>query len=345
MDTLEESRPPLGQDETPEYHVFLMDSIHPSPREWRRAGIGSVVVHVVVLTVLLSMPRSAPDDRPEREPLRRVTPLVDPPTRLTQKAPNKHPLSPEITASVEAPPVSVPKPEQRKRFQAPPPAQVAQSHNPVPAVPQEPPKLNPTPTPQTSQIVLPTEVKPPPPSAEPPKLAFEAPPPAFVPGHGTGKLKIPSGGVDEAIQEIAHGGGGGATVGDNTDDSILEAPRNNRSPAPTRPKSSVELLSDPKGVDFRPYLLQVLQSVRQNWFAQMPESARLGIRGRVVVEFYVARDGSITKAVYITRSGSEALDRATIAALSMSNRLPQLPAEFTGERLALRFTFLYNAVR
>jgi TonB family protein len=134
-------------------------------------------------------------------------------------------------------------------------------------------------------------------------------------------------------------------VGDNTDDSILEAPRNNRSPAPTRPKSSVELLSDPKGVDFRPYLLQVLQSVRQNWFAQMPESARLGIRGRVVVEFYVARDGSITKAVYITRSGSEALDRATIAALSMSNRLPQLPAEFTGERLALRFTFLYNAVR
>jgi len=32
----------------------------------------------------------------------------------------------------------------------------------------------------------------------------------------------------------------------------------------------LQLLSDPLGVDFRPYLIRVLASVKQNWLAVIP---------------------------------------------------------------------------
>ena len=60
------------------------------------------------------------------------------------------------------------------------------------------------------------------------------------------------------------------------------------------------------GVDFRPYMQQVLAAVRQNWFAVYPEAARLGQRGEVVLEFAIAKQGLITKVViFSTESGAE----------------------------------------
>ena len=41
-----------------------------------------------------------------------------------------------------------------------------------------------------------------------------------------------------------------------------------------------EDLSDPMGVDFKPYLIRILTAVRRNWFAVIPESARLGRAAR-----------------------------------------------------------------
>jgi hypothetical protein len=38
----------------------------------------------------------------------------------------------------------------------------------------------------------------------------------------------------------------------------------------------------------------------------------------------------------------DALDRAAVAGLSMSNPLPPLPAEFKGEQVRLAFSFAYN---
>jgi TonB family protein len=96
------------------------------------------------------------------------------------------------------------------------------------------------------------------------------------------------------------------------------------------------------GVDFKPYLIRVLATVRRNWFAIYPEAARLGTRGKVTVEFSVAKDGSIPKIVYTSQSGSRPLDEAAVAALSASNPLPALPVEFKGQRVVLQFTFSYN---
>jgi TonB family protein len=101
-------------------------------------------------------------------------------------------------------------------------------------------------------------------------------------------------------------------------------------------------MSDPMGVDFRPYLIKVLSAVRRNWFAVMPESAKLGRRGRVVIQFAVSRDGSVPKLVIATPSGTDALDRAAVAGVSASNPFPPLPAEFRGDSVRLQFVFLYN---
>ena len=86
------------------------------------------------------------------------------------------------------------------------------------------------------------------------------------------------------------------------------------------------------GIDFRPYLTRILASVRRNWFAVIPESAKLGRGGRVQIQFAINRDGRVPKLVIASPSGAEALDRAAVAGISASNPFPPLPPEFRGER-------------
>ena len=66
------------------------------------------------------------------------------------------------------------------------------------------------------------------------------------------------------------------------------------------------------------------------------------LKGRTVIEFIINRDGSIPKLVTADTSGSEPLDRAAVAGLSMSNPLPPLPAGYKGLQVRLAFTFAYN---
>ncbi len=99
------------------------------------------------------------------------------------------------------------------------------------------------------------------------------------------------------------------------------------------------------GVDFRPYLLQVLAAVRRNWFAVYPEAARLGQRGQVSLEFAIVKQGTVTKVIFSGQSGAKALDQAAVAAISASNPLPPLPTEFKGDRVVFEMTFMYNMPR
>lgn len=146
--------------------------------------------------------------------------------------------------------------------------------------------------------------------------------------------------IQGAIQQMIRGGGARQAVGDGfgalPSAGVLP-------PGPSNSGSLVELLSDPRGVDFRPYLTQILAAVRRNWFAVIPESARLGMsRGRTQIQFSVARNGSVPKLVIAAPSGTPPLDRAAVAGISASNPFPPLPREFTGASIRLQFTFLYN---
>jgi TonB family protein len=311
----------------------------------RSAAIGSLVFHLLLITGLAVMPASdAPSHQPPAHVLRKTI-IYDPPTQLTQKAPNKKPTSKELTVEAVAPrPVvkaPAPAPQTRKTMALPPVEVTKEAPRPPPVIqaPPEAPKID-----VARNAPLP-ELKPQvaPPPQETPKLAFQTPGPQSNP---TGKVNPnfaapPS--VDQAVRNLARGeGAGGQAVGDSVADLSGAGPGLNLPPSAGRPRSALELVSDPMGVDFKPYLIQILATVRRNWFAIYPESARLGTRGRVVLEFAISKDGKILKVVYSAQSGARPLDEAAVAALSASNPLPPLPVEFKGQRVVLRFTFSYN---
>jgi TonB family protein len=313
-----------------------------------KAAVLSVLVHVAIGGLLLSLPDSGEPPRPEPEHHVIVTPLIEPPTELTQKAPNTKPVSKEFdsVAELERPRVQVPQgaPSTTRprafRLDVPqPPPQKATA--PLP----EAPKVD-TPAPRidVSQISQAPQIQ----TVEKPKITLEnvgAPPPPIAPGQS--KIAIPNSSVDNALREaIKSMPSGGATVGDLD----LEGPGGvgpgiNLPPAPGASASNLELLSDPKGVDFRPYLMQILAAVRRNWMAVYPESARLGRRGRVGIQFSISRAGAVPKLVIVNPSGTEALDRAAVAGISASNPFPPLPTEYKGERIVLQFNFAYNMPR
>jgi len=156
-------------------------------------------------------------------------------------------------------------------------------------------------------------------------------------------LLPPKASIQDAIHDIARGGGGSGGVVVGNLDQAPDLPESIHLPAaPGRTGSSLELMSDPMGVDFKPYLTQILALVRKNWFAVWPESARLGNRGLVQLQFIIDRSGQVPKLVIATPSGSEALDRAAVAGISASVPFPPLPNQFKGQEIRLQFAFQYN---
>jgi TonB family protein len=158
---------------------------------------------------------------------------------------------------------------------------------------------------------------------------------------GTQKLRLPNMTPGQAIQEslqaaVRGGPRGGGSPGEG--DSNLQFEN-------LRPNFSTEgpiILSDTRGVDFGPYLARIVYIVRRNWYAVIPESARLGEKGRVAVVFEILKDGTVPQLRLVGSSGSDPLDRAAIAGIRASIPFPPLPQEFTGNHLVLQFIFLYN---
>ncbi len=107
---------------------------------------------------------------------------------------------------------------------------------------------------------------------------------------------------------------------------------------------ALQMLTPTEGVDFTNYLDRVLASVRRNWYSVIPESARLGEKGRVVLQFRIMRDGSVpyTEPYLVATSGKEPLDRAAVSSIRTSNPFEPLPPAFRGPFIELRFIFLYN---
>jgi len=102
------------------------------------------------------------------------------------------------------------------------------------------------------------------------------------------------------------------------------------------------ILSDTHGYDFGPYLKEVLNRVRVNWYTLIPEEAREGKEGRVVVVFNIDRDGKVGELRVVMGSGVESFDRASRAAVSGSNPFSKLPPGFSGDLLTLQLVLLYN---
>jgi|SRR5579871_329890 len=329
---------------------------HTYSRGWARPAGGSLVFHLFVIALLVFL-ASLPGPVPQLEPeiasnLSKAVRLYDPPKELTQKEPNRAKVSKEVNVEGLLPRPATKQttpqpPVPPRQFKAPPPGPQAQE----PQLPKlvEPPKLDAqantlpiTPPPAGAVNVPAPQIQ----SQEKPKLAFETPGQSGTsePKNPlSARIEPPKAGVDDAIHDVARGAGGqgGIIVGDNQPSpSIPDSLR--LPPSPPRSQSSLELLSDPMGVDFKPYLIRILATVRRNWFAVMPESAHMGRRGQVLLQFVIDRSGQVPKLVIATPSGAEALDRAAVAGISASVPFPPLPSEFHGREIRLQFAFKYN---
>jgi len=339
----------------PELQLLLERDRRADWRRWRKSAIVSVAVHVVLLAVLLLMPESESRLYEQPQPTLHFTPLYTP-TELTQKDPNKGKISKELTIAAIPPRPAVktpsPAPPVKQVKQAPPPPvpQIAKAE-PKPVI-IEPPKIEAPKTQVDSQAEQLAKLNaPPPPPTQQPKLVFEnvgSPPPPAGSNQGKplGGIALPSLTAEAAIHDLATNGatlGGHQSVGDTGIDP--GGAGRNLPPSPGNLPANLELKSDPQGVDFRPYMQQVLAAVRRNWFAVYPETARMGGRGEVVLEFAIAKQGLVAKVIYAGQSGSKPLDEAAVAAISASNPLPPLPREFKGDRIVLRMTFMYNMKR
>ena len=107
---------------------------------------------------------------------------------------------------------------------------------------------------------------------------------------------------------------------------------------------AVQMLTPTEGVDFNDYLARVVDSVKRNWYSVMPESARLGDKGRVVLQFRIMSTGAVPdgEPQQVSSSGKEPLDRAAYSSIRSSSPFEPLPPAFSGPFIELRFIFLYN---
>jgi TonB family protein len=326
-----------------------------SRRHWQ-AGIGSLVAHAVIISlVVLLGGLSGPEQRDATEivpDFKQAVHLILP-QDVTQKAPNKGKVAKEINVEDLKP---RPPSEQRlppapalRAFKPPTPRPPETSQPPGPRI-GEPPKIE---APVTAQNAppLPPALAGPPKAPQPqiqpveqPKLAFETPG-QQGPSENKGQAKIapPKADVQEAVRQMVRDAGGREHIVVGDLDQPPELPESvHLPPSAGRLGSSLELMSDPMGADFGPYLTQILAVVRRNWFAVWPESARMGNRGLVQLMFIIDRSGQVPKLVIATPSGSQSLDKAAVAGISASVPFPPLPKDFKGQQIRLQFSFKYN---
>jgi hypothetical protein len=101
------------------------------------------------------------------------------------------------------------------------------------------------------------------------------------------------------------------------------------------------VLTDTMGVDFNLYLRRVLHDVKQNWYAILGPSP-VTKKGKVVIEFFILKDGSVAGLKAVHSSGDAALVRSAFGSITASNPFNPLPKEFPGPSLGLRFSYVCN---
>jgi TonB family protein len=203
------------------------------------------------------------------------------------------------------------------------------------AEPPPPQPEQPQPTPQVAQQPTP----PPPQQPLPPnqQSLVEAPKPAPQPAPTTPSFNTGPATPGDAIREAARNAAKAPSIvgGSSGGNSPNGAPGS---------AGGATILSDTMGVNFDSYLKRIVYDTERAWWPIIPEIARppLNKQGRVMVRFKILKDGSVKEMKLEGPSGDVSLDRAAWAGILGASPFPQLPREFKGDFIELRFYFLYN---
>jgi len=96
---------------------------------------------------------------------------------------------------------------------------------------------------------------------------------------------------------------------------------------------------DTKGVEFGPWIRRFISQVRRNWFVPM---AAMTMKGRVVITFFVHRNGALTDVTVVRPSEIDSFNKAAVNALLASNPTTPLPPEYPDDKAFFTVTFYYN---
>jgi TonB-like protein len=295
------------------------------------ARVASIAFHIVVIVLVLLAPKIFPYHPPTDEEIARNITNLYLPSDL-----NNIPKTP----SIPQPKSPVMKIDPRLLRKLAPPREL----QPVPAQP-EPERVAPSnPTPAKPAPVAPLSLPHP---AESP-IRPQTPPPDAAPSLVLPRFS-PGKALQESMQEAMKGGGSetetfGGPIGRQSPGGGGIGGGGGGGGGQGYLGGAVEMLTPTEGVDFSTYIARVLASVKRNWYSVMPESARLGDRGKVVLQFRIMRNGVVPaeEPAMIGSSGKEPLDRAAESSIRASTPFEPLPSAFTGPYIELRFIFLYN---
>jgi TonB family protein len=328
--------------------IFLTGDVHfvaEPPKDqsakWQfLTRVSSVGFHILLLAALLLQSKLFPPHEPTQEEIdiaRKQLTLLLPPGKFESLQPEvRPPQPPQPRVRVD--------PRVLRRVAPPEPT-------PPPAVqPERPKELLPSaPVPKPNEAPPQPQPSAPQPKPDTPKqpLKLETPDTPLP----RQSLVLPKTSTSRTLQDTIRdaarnpnaGGRSGAVIGPGPKPSTAPGGYPASQGAGTY-GNGYQILTPTEGVDFSDYMQRVIASVRRNWYAVMPESAQLGDRGRVILQFRIMRDGSVPadEPSRLGSSGKEPLDRAAVSAIRSSNPFEPLPPAFSGPFIELRFYFLYN---
>ena len=97
---------------------------------------------------------------------------------------------------------------------------------------------------------------------------------------------------------------------------------------------------DTKGYEWGPYAAEMIRKIKRNW--EIPKLAHYGMKGRLVVRFFLMKDGRVEGLRLLVSSGIPPYDNASLQAIRNSSPFRPLPADFPNPREGVTITFLYN---
>lgn len=105
-----------------------------------------------------------------------------------------------------------------------------------------------------------------------------------------------------------------------------------------------EVLSDTQGVNFQPYLHDLLAAVYAQWVQRLPAEAKppQKVAGDTTIRLRILPDGTLSSMHLDDSTRDDELNRAAWGAIAGQGRFPPLPAAFHGPQLELRIHFKVN---
>jgi outer membrane biosynthesis protein TonB len=310
--------------------VHLLESLDDerSKARFRESIYISVFVWIAIAWFLIYGPRvlfhqgqlvtpiGSPREKNELTQLEIPKSLMKAPRRAPEPAQTTPTPAPKpMPAPAPAAPKPAPVPAQRA---APPPQPQPQPQPTQQARTQPPPPATPTPTPTPRQNI---PDAPHPSAPSPSRPSFSTP---STPGQS----------IAEAARNAGRPG-----LGDNGD----IGPRSTGRGGPSA-GAGAQLLSDPMGVDFDPYIKRILILIRNNWIPLIPEECNPPISkaGTTLIRFRIEKDGTITANGMKLEDSThdEAIDRAAWGGITSVGQFPPLPKAYPGQSIDLRIQFV-----